>query len=78
MDKEQAADSDQESGCSLREGAAQDARSGGVRNRVLYMSLLPTGESAQMRGFATGVGSKADIGAGVGPPRMCGGMEGML
>ena len=30
---------------------------------------MATGESAQMRGFATGVGSKADIGAGAGPPR---------
>ncbi len=30
-------------------------------------SVLATGGSAQMRGFATGVGSKADIGAGQGP-----------
>ncbi len=30
------------------------------------MSVLATGGSAQMRGFATGVGSKASVGAGAG------------
>ena len=42
------------------------------RSNAVRVPRSPTGESAQMRGFATGVGSKADIG---GPPRRARGKD---
>ena len=63
---------------SLREPRLEEFPVGGRRNKLKVrlrirnlpaLLVLATGGSAQMRGFATGVGSKADVGAGQGPPR---------